>query len=111
VKAICLGIIAESIALACAYGIYIYWERISLYGVFYLPIDNRLIVPAIVRFGLSNYRGVHLFADILLVLVNSLKWAGCVRLFQLRKRMLAAILVGLLVATVLVSVSWKNLSI
>jgi hypothetical protein len=39
-RAICLGIVAELVALACAYGMYTYWERISLYGVFYLPIDN-----------------------------------------------------------------------
>jgi len=105
-----LGIAAELIAIALTYGVYAFTERISLYAIFYVPVFDRLILPALPDVAAAT-KPLIFTVYIILVLINSLKWAGCIVLFQRGWRILGAAFAALLVATIVISVSLKGLGI
>jgi hypothetical protein len=106
-----LGVLVELIAILCAYEIYIHLRRVPLYALFYTPIDSHIIVPGIIKVGLSKYSVPLLVARALLVIVNSLKWAGCIALFRHGNKIAAGIIAGILFAMIIISISFKDIPI
>ena len=107
-RALLFGIVAEVVAIGVAYGIYRVCERIPLYVLFYIPVHDRIFLPAIIRLGWTNH-GVIYVGEAAMVAVNSLKWAGDILLFQNRRWILGGLLTAFLLAMIFVSISLEGI--
>jgi hypothetical protein len=102
------GLVAECFAIGCAYGVYRFFERVPLYALFYVPLHDDLIQPLFVRLRWSS-RIPDYVSFAMLVVVNSLKWAGDILLLQRRRWISFAFVTALLLGAVFVSISLESI--
>jgi hypothetical protein len=104
VKALWAGLGAELCAAGSAYGIFLGWHRMPLYALFYVPIVDHFIQPALEAVPMLNNRGVFLVAFAILFLANAAKWAGCYWLMRHERWIIAGCLCLIFVAMVIWSI-------
>jgi hypothetical protein len=108
-KRLAIGLMFEAVAAGIAYSQFRLLGRAAIYAAFYTWPINLAIEPLLTAAGLSNKGVLFAVLMVMLFLLNSLKWTGCLLLRQSGYRNTAVILLTLLAISVVWSFSLKEL--